>query len=116
MLRRRASNCTLLLAAALPLLLTACSGPTTSARAHLPAKLTVLVQEDHWFYYRNETGEWEGFNQELIDRLQQQLPVPIEIKSFTSSEALIQAFQAGEGDIMCPAITINRASPDATVL
>jgi hypothetical protein len=57
----------------------------------MPATLTVLVQEDRWFYYRNETGEWVGFNHELIDRMQRHFAVPVEIKSFTSQEALIQA-------------------------
>jgi membrane-bound lytic murein transglycosylase F len=77
----------------------------------MPATLTVLVQEDHSFYYRDETDEWVGFNHELIDRMQRHLAVPVVIKSFTSQEALIQAFAAGQGDIMCPAIALNRASP-----
>ena len=94
----------------------ACSAPINSAPARLPAKLTVLVQEDHSFYYRNETDEWEGFNHELIDRMQRHLAVPVEIKSFASQEALFQAFEAGQGDIMCPALALNRASPDPTVL
>ena len=50
----------------------------------MPATLTVLVQEDHSFYYRNETDEWVGFNHELIDRMQRHLAVPVEIKSFAS--------------------------------
>ena len=42
--------------------------------------------------------------------------VPVEIKAFASQEALFQAFEAGQGDIMCPALALNRASPDPTVL
>ena len=45
----------------LVVLLGACSAPVNSAPARLPATLTVLVQEDHGFYYRNETDEWVGF-------------------------------------------------------
>jgi membrane-bound lytic murein transglycosylase MltF len=109
------SKCTVLLAAGLLLFLTGCSG-RTGARSQLPSKLTVLVQEDRSFYYRNETDHWEGFNHELIDRLQRYVALPIEIKSFNSVEALFQAFAAGEGDIMCPALALNRASADVTVL
>lgn len=82
----------------------------------MPATLTVLVQEDHSFYYRNETDHWVGFNHELIDTMQRHLAVPVEIKTFASQEALFEAFAAGQGDIMCPAIALNRASPDPTVL
>ncbi len=103
-------------ALSLLLLLAACSEPTNSPHVRLPAALTVLVQEDRWFYYRNETGERVGFNHELIDSLQRHLAVPVEIKVFASREALVQAFEAGQGDIMCPAVALNRASPDPTVL
>ena len=114
------SGCTVLpprryVALGLLLVLAACSGPSDSARA-LPPKLTVLVQEDHSFYYRNETDEWVGFNHELIDRMKQHLAVPVEVKSFGSDDELLQAFQAGQGDIMCPALTIKRASPNPAVL
>ena len=91
-------------------------GATGQRAVPLPAKLTVLVHEDHSFYYRNETDEWEGFNHELIDRMQRHMAVPVEIKSFASSEALFQAFEAGQGDIVCPALAFERASPDPTVL
>jgi len=100
------------LAVGLLLPLAACSGKTDSARSQLPATLTVLVQEDHSFYSRNETDEWVGFNHELIDRMQRHLAVPVEIKSFDSEEALLLAFLAGQGDIMCPALALKRASPD----
>ena len=98
------------------LLLAACSEPTYSAQIRLPARLTVLVQEDRRFYYRNETDEWVGFNHELIDRMQQHLAVPVEIKLFPSHEALVQAFEAGQGDIMCPALALNRATSAPTGL
>ena len=98
------------------LLLAACSRQSDNAQSSLPAKLTVLVQEDHSFYYRNETDEWEGFNHELIDRMHRHVAVPVEIKSFASSEALFQAFEAGQGDIMCPAFALKRASPNPTLL
>ena len=97
-------------ALSLLLLLAACSQPTYSAQARLPATLTVLVQEDRWFYYRNETGERVGFNHELIDRMQRHLARPVEIKVFASHESLVQAFAAGQGDIMCPALALNRAT------
>ena len=93
------------------LLFIACSRPTDDTPA-LPPRLTVLVQEDHWFYYRSETGHWEGFNHELIDRMQRHVAVPVEVKSFATYNALVQAFEAGEGDMMCPAIAIDRASSD----
>ena len=99
----------------LVLLLGACSSAVDGARS-LPPRLTVLVQENHWFYYWSETGHWEGFNHELIDRMQRHVAVPVEIKSFTTYDALVEAFEAGQGDIMCPAITIKRASPKPTVV
>ena len=98
------------LTAALLLLLTACSRQTDTELSQPPPKLTVLVQEDNWFYYKNETGQWEGFNHELIDKMKHHLSVPVEIRSFASGEALFQAFEAGQGDIMCPSLTLNRAS------
>ena len=101
-----------LLLLALPL--GACSRPMDAARS-LPPRLTILVQEDHWFYYRSETGHWEGFNHELIERMQRHV-VPVAIKSFTTYDALVEAFEAGQGDIMCPAIAIERASPHSTVV
>jgi len=103
-------------ALSLLLLLAACSQPTYSVQARLPATLTVLVQEDRWFYYRNETGEWVGFNHELIDRMQRHLARPVEIKVFASHEALVQAFEAGQGDIMCPALALHRATSAPKVL
>lgn len=105
------SKCTVLPTVCLLLLLAACSTRADTARSHLPPQLTVLVQEDRWFYYRNETNEWVGFNHELIDRMQRFVAVPVAIKSFTSHEALVQAFESGQGDIMCPALALNRASP-----
>ena len=93
------------------LLLAACSTPADTPKSPLPTKLTVLVQEGRSFYYSNETDHWVGFNQELIDRMQRHVAVPVEIKSFTTYEALLEAFEAGQGDIMCPAIAIDRASP-----
>jgi membrane-bound lytic murein transglycosylase F len=78
--------------------------------------LTVLVQEDHWFYSRSETGHWEGFNHELLDRMQRHFGLPVEIKPFATYDALVQAFEAGEGDIMCPAITVARVSSTPTVV
>jgi membrane-bound lytic murein transglycosylase MltF len=110
------SKCTVLLTVGLVLWLAACSGPTAAARSRLPAKLTVLVEEDHSFYYRNETDHWVGFNHELIDRMQRHVGVPVEIKSFESSDALFDAFAAGEGDIVCPALTLERSSPHPEVL
>ena len=98
------------------LLLAACSEPTNSAPARRPAALTVLVQEDHGFYYRNETDEWVGFHHELIDSMQRHLAVPVKIKVFASQEALVQAFAAGQGEIMCPALALDRVSPDPTAL
>lgn len=95
------------------LLLSACTWSTDAAPS-LPARLTILVQEEHAFFYRNEVGHWEGFNHDLIDRVQRHLGVPVEIKSFTTHDALVQAFAAGEGDIMCPAIAIDRASAEPT--
>jgi membrane-bound lytic murein transglycosylase F len=76
----------------------------------------MLVQEDRWFYYRNETGERVGFNHELIDRMGRHVAVPVEIRSFASSEAMFQALQDGQGDIMCPALALNRATSTPTGL
>ena len=64
--------------------------------------LTVLVQEDHSFYYRNETDEWVGFNHELIDRMQRHLAVPVEIKSFASQEALSRPLQPARATSCAP--------------
>jgi membrane-bound lytic murein transglycosylase MltF len=106
-----AVNCTvLLLAIAVALQLAACSRAPADLRSQLPPRLRVLVQEDDAFYSRNETGDWVGFNQELIERLRRHVALPVEIKSFAGTDALRRAFDAGEGDIMCPALTITRAS------
>ena len=105
-------TCTVLPAVCV-LLLSACFGSTESAPS-LPAQLTVLVQEEHAFYYRNETGHWEGFNHDLIDRMRGDLGVAVEVKSFPTYDAMVEAFEAGAGDIMCPAFAVERASPAAT--
>jgi membrane-bound lytic murein transglycosylase F len=97
------------------LLLGGCAKPTDAARS-LPERLTVLVQEDHWFYYRNEIGQWEGFNQELIDRMQRHVQLPVEVRSFPTYDEMAQAFEDGQGDIMCPAMAIERASPEPTAV
>jgi len=99
-------------AAGLLLLLAACARYTDAAPSDLPTKLIVLVQEDRWFYYKSETDQWVGFNHELIDRMQRHVAIPVEIKSFASDEALYQAFAAGQGDIMCPSLVLNRTSSD----
>jgi membrane-bound lytic murein transglycosylase F len=82
----------------------------------LPPVLTVLVQEDRSFYYRNETDDWEGFSHELVDRMQHQLGVAVRIKSFATQEAMLEAFGSGQGDMMCPALVIKRAEPQPHVL
>jgi len=97
------------------LLIAACT-LSTRERSPLPPRLTVLVQEDPWFYYRNETGDWEGFNRELIERMARRVAVPVEIRTFASDAALTQAFAAGAGDVMCPALTVARASPPPSAL
>jgi membrane-bound lytic murein transglycosylase MltF len=93
----------------------ACSTPT-AARSDLPPKLTVLVQEDHSFYYRNETDHQVGFSYELIERMQRHLAVAVEIRSFADDDSMFQAFAAGAGDIMCPAVALDRTSPISRVL
>ena len=100
---------------AMVLLIAACSTPAGPS-ADLPPTLIVLVQEDHSFYYRNETDHWVGFNQELVTRMQRQLGVPVEVRSFADYDAMFRAFAAGAGDIMCPAVALNRASPAAAIL
>jgi membrane-bound lytic murein transglycosylase MltF len=92
----------------------ACSSQIQAEDAGLPPRLTVLVHEDHSFYYVNETNHREGFHHELLERLQAELEVSIEIRPFTSEEALVRAFEAGEGDIMCPATAVKRAPGAAT--
>jgi peptidoglycan lytic transglycosylase F len=98
------------------LLFAACSRSADAARSRLPARLTVLVQEERSFYYRNETADLEGFNHELIERMQRQVAVSVTIKSFKGYEPMYQAFEAGEGDIMCPALALKRASPTSAAL
>ena len=93
----------------------ACAAPA-AAPVRLPAALTVLVQEERSFYFRNETGHWEGFSLDLIDRMRQQMGVAVEIKSFASQEAMLHAFESGKGDMMCPAVTIARAGERPALL
>jgi membrane-bound lytic murein transglycosylase F len=48
--------------------------------------------------------------------MQRHLGVPVDIKTFASDEALFQAFDAGQGDIACPALALKRASPTPEIL
>lgn len=98
------------------LLTVSCAPPAAGPPADLPTTLTVLVQEDPSFYYRNETDHWVGFSHELIERMQRQLGVPVEVRSFADYDAMFRAFAAGGGDVMCPAIAINRTATGPTVL
>jgi hypothetical protein len=43
---------------AIVLLTATCARPAAGPPADLPTTLTVLVQEDPSFYYRNETDHW----------------------------------------------------------
>ena len=104
-------RCTVLLTASV-LLVTACATPARRPTDFTP-KLIVFVQEDRAFYYRNETDHWVGFSHELIERMQRQLGVPVDVRSFADYDTMVRAFAAGAGDIMCPAVTLNRASPSA---
>src|SRR5262245_43630153 len=97
------------------LLVTACATPA-GPPTDLPSSLTVLVQEDHAFYYRNETDHWVGFSHELIERMRRQLGVPVHVRSFADYGTMLQAFAAGAGDLMCPAVALNRASPNPAIL
>ena len=96
-------------------LLGACTVPAAKP-SRLPPSLTVLVQEDRSFYYRNETDDWEGFSHELVDRMQHQMGVAVRIKSFATQEAMLQAFGSGQGDMMCPALVIKRAEQHLPLL
>ena len=87
-----------------------CAGPQRPG-SDLPPKLILLVQEDdHAFYYLNETKHRVGFSHELIERMQRQLSVPVEIRSFADADAMFQAFAGGAGDIMCPAVALQRTA------
>jgi membrane-bound lytic murein transglycosylase MltF len=101
---------------AIVLLTATCARPAAGPPADLPTTLTVLVQEDPSFYYRNETDHWVGFTHELVERMQRQLGVPVEVRSFADYDTMFRAFAAGAGDMMCPAIAIDRASPGPAVL
>ena len=90
----------------------ACSMPSTRPM-RLPAEMTALVQEGPSFYYRNEHGDWEGFTDELVGRLRRHLGIRLSIKPFATHEAMVQAFEAGEGDLMCPAVAVDRAGDRA---
>jgi membrane-bound lytic murein transglycosylase MltF len=98
------------------LLVAACAMPAGPPPDLAPTRLTVLVQEDHSFYYRNETDHWVGFSHELIERMQRHLGVPVDVRSFADDDAMFRAFAAGAGDIMCPAVALNRASPSPAIL
>lgn len=98
------------------MLLTASCATPAGVPADLPPVLTVLVQEDHSFYYRNETDHWVGFNHELIERMQRHLGVHVDVRSFADYDAMFQAFAAGAGDIMCPSVAIKRAEPGPAIL
>ena len=95
--------------------LAACATPAVKP-PRLPATLTVLVQEERSFFYKNETDEWEGFSDELIGRMRRQMGVKVEIRPFATQEAMLQAFQSGLGDIMCPALAIKRVGQPSAVL
>jgi membrane-bound lytic murein transglycosylase MltF len=112
----RSRRSAFLAAAVVLALATACSAPPGS-RSDLPPKLIVLVQEDdHSFYYRNETNHQVGFSHELIERMHRQFSVPVEVRSFTDDDAMFQAFANGAGDIMCPAVALARTAPISTLL
>jgi membrane-bound lytic murein transglycosylase MltF len=96
-------------------LVTACSTPADPP-VDLPSTLTVLVQEDHAFYFQNETKHWVGFSHELIERMEHELGVAVEVRSFATYDAMFQAFAAGVGDVMCPALAIGRAAPEPAIL
>jgi membrane-bound lytic murein transglycosylase MltF len=93
----------------------ACATPP-GAGSEPPPRLTVLVQESHSFYYRNETNQRVGFSYELIERMQHHLAVPVEIKSFADDASMFQAFAAGTGDIMWPSIALARTTPVSRIL
>ena len=93
-----------------------CAGPARPG-SDLPPKLVLLVQEDdHAFYYLNETKHRVGFSHELIERMQRQLSVPVEVRSFADEDSMYRAFAGGEGHIMCPAVALERTAPLSTVL
>ena len=93
-----------------------CAGPPLPG-SDLPPKLVVLVQEDdHAFYYRNETNHRVGFSHELIERMQRQFSVPVEVRSFADDDSMFRAFAGGAGDIMCPAVALARTAPVAKFL
>ena len=94
----------------------ACAKPPRPG-SDLPPKLILLVQEDdHAFYYLNETNHRVGFSHELIERMQRQLSVPVEIRSFADEDSMLRAFAGGAGDIMCPAVALERTAPLSTRL
>lgn len=109
-------GCTVLLAAVVCALAATCAGPARP-RSDLPPKLVLLVQEDdHAFYYLNETRHRVGFSHELIERMQRQFSVPVEIRSFADHDSMSRAFAGGAGDIMCPAVALERTAPLSTIL
>ena len=111
----RSRGCTVLLTAAAFALCATCATPTGSA-SDLPSRLTVLVQEDQAFYYRNETNHRVGFTHELIERMQRQLAVSVDVRSFADGGSMVQAFAGGEGDIICPAVALARTAPVSTIV
>ena len=105
-----------LIAAVVFALATACS-PPPGTRSDLPHTLIVLVQEDDQaFYYRNETNHRVGFSHELIERMQRQLSVVVDVRSFSNGDSMSRTFAGGVGDIMCPAVALARTAPVSTLL
>ena len=97
-------------------LFVACHFFNLGENTSLPSQLTFLVQEDHWFYQKNTNGQLEGFNYELIERIRSQLHIKIDVKTFESESKLYEAFEAGQGDVMCPALSLDRVAWEKTHL
>lgn len=92
-------------------LFTACSmdRSSESETSGLKSGITFLVKEDHWFYHKNQRNEWEGLNYELIGKLEKKFNVKFNIKIYSNENDLFTAFENGQGDIMCPALSLNRS-------
>lgn len=93
-------------------LITGCSlgGSSETLNAGLNSGITLLVQEDHWFYHKNQRNEWEGFNFELIDKIEKKHNIKFQVKLFANETDLFTAFENGQGDVMCPALSLNRSA------
>ncbi|MBN1521102.1 MAG: transporter substrate-binding domain-containing protein [Candidatus Aureabacteria bacterium] len=80
-----------------------------------PGKLTVLIQDYKPFFFKDESGEWAGFDHDLIASFAGRMNLSMDILPLDNYDDLIPGLLGKKGDIIACGMTMTKAREELIV-